>query len=75
MENGRAAHTVTAMKILVAGGGVAAIETVLALRALAGDRVEIALLAPGGDFIARAASVRAPFDGADTPASRSTSSA
>jgi sulfide:quinone oxidoreductase len=60
-------HTVEVMRTLVAGGGVAAIETVLALRALAGDRVEVELLAPGGDFIARAPSVRAPFDGADTP--------
>jgi sulfide:quinone oxidoreductase len=67
MELGRVGHTVRAMKILVAGGGVAAIETVLALQALAGDRVQIELLAPGGDFIERAPSVRAPFDGADTP--------
>src|SRR4051812_26557616 len=59
--------TVRLMKTLVAGGGVAAIETVLALQALAGDRVEIELLAPGGDFIQRPASVRAPFDGADAP--------
>jgi len=55
------------MKTLVAGGGVAAIETVLALQALAGARVEIELLSPGGDFIQRPAAVRAPFDGADTP--------
>ena len=50
----RRRRTVDAMKILVAGGGVAAIETVLALQALAGERVEIELLAPGGDFIERA---------------------
>ena len=55
------------MKTLVAGGGVAAIETVLALQALAGERVTVELLAPGGDFVQRAAAVRAPFDGADTP--------
>jgi sulfide:quinone oxidoreductase len=67
METGPRARTVAAMKILVAGGGVAAIETVLALQALAGERVEIELLAPGGDFIERAPSVLAPFDGADTP--------
>ena len=64
MEAGGPAHTVAAMKTLVAGGGVAAIETVLALQALAGDRVEIELLAPGGDFIQRAPSVRTPFDDA-----------
>jgi sulfide:quinone oxidoreductase len=67
MEPGGRVHTVVVMKILVAGGGVAAIETVLALQALARDRVEIELLAPGGDFIERAPSVLAPFDGADTP--------
>jgi len=30
--------------ILIAGGGVAAVETVLALRALAGDRVDLRLV-------------------------------
>ena len=34
-------------RVLVAGGGVAGLETVLALQALAGDRLEIELLAPG----------------------------
>src|SRR4051812_1758378 len=67
MGTGPRARTLAAMRILVAGGGVAAIETVLALQALAGDRVEIELLAPGGDFIERAPSVLAPFDGADSP--------
>jgi sulfide:quinone oxidoreductase len=50
------------MKILVAGGGVAAIETVLALQALAGERVRVELLAPGGDFVERPGSVRLRAD-------------
>jgi len=32
--------------VLIAGGGVAGLETLLALRALAGDRVDITILAP-----------------------------
>ncbi|HET8673507.1 MAG TPA: FAD-dependent oxidoreductase [Thermoleophilaceae bacterium] len=40
-------------RIVIAGGGVAALETLLALRALAEDRVEIELLAPQPEFIYR----------------------
>jgi sulfide:quinone oxidoreductase len=32
--------------IVIAGGGVAAVETLLALRELAGHRIEITLVAP-----------------------------
>jgi sulfide:quinone oxidoreductase len=49
------------MRVLVAGGGVAGIETVLALQALAGDRVEIELLAPGRHFTYRPLAVAEPF--------------
>jgi sulfide:quinone oxidoreductase len=55
------------MKVLVAGGGVAALEAVLALRALAGDRVDVELLAPGDDFVHRPSSVLTPFTGAAAP--------
>ena len=41
------------MRVLIAGGGVAALETMIALRALAEDRVEITLLAPDRDFFYR----------------------
>ena len=47
--------------VLVAGGGVAAIEALLALRRLAGRHVELRLLAPKPEFAPRAASVAAPF--------------
>jgi sulfide:quinone oxidoreductase len=55
------------LRVLVAGGGVAALEAVLALRSLAGDRVRLELLAPGGDFALRPYSVRSPFTGEPAP--------
>jgi sulfide:quinone oxidoreductase len=51
------------LRVLVAGGGVAALESVLALRALAGDRVAVELLSPSTDFAYKPSSVRSPFDG------------
>src|SRR5215218_2214902 len=48
-------------RVLVAGGGVAGLETVLALQALAGDRVEIELLAPARHFTYRPLAVAEPF--------------
>lgn len=47
--------------ILIAGGGMAAIETLLALRHLAGDRVEIDLMAAAPDFVYRPLAVVEPF--------------
>jgi len=79
MAPGRAGHTVRQtmtrprsaasrpLRVLVAGGGVAAIESVLALHALAGDRVAIELLAPGDDFVERPSSVLSPFSGRSAP--------
>src|SRR3954468_11691383 len=55
------------MRVLVAGGGVAALESVLALRSLAGDRVTVELLAPGSAFSHRPYSVRSPFTGDAAP--------
>jgi sulfide:quinone oxidoreductase len=59
--------TTPPLRVLVAGGGVAALETVLALHALAGRRVAIELLAPSGDFVQRPVSVLSPFSGAPAP--------
>ncbi len=50
-------------QVLVAGGGVAALEAVLALADLAGDRIAIELLSPSERFTLRALSVAQPFDG------------
>ena len=47
--------------VIVAGGGVAAIEAMLALRDIAGDRVSITLVAPQEDFHYRPLSVGEPF--------------
>jgi sulfide:quinone oxidoreductase len=44
--------------VVICGGGVAAIEGLLRLRNLAGDRVEITLVAPGDDFVYRPLAVR-----------------
>ena len=48
-------------RVLIAGGGVAALEAALALRELAGDRVTTTLLAPEPDFVYRPLRVREPF--------------
>lgn len=49
------------MKVVIAGGGVAALEALLALRNLAEDRVSIELLAPRADFSYRPLAVGEPF--------------
>jgi sulfide:quinone oxidoreductase len=48
--------------VLIAGGGVAALEAALALRALAEDRVSVELLAPEPHFWYRPLSVAEPFE-------------
>jgi sulfide:quinone oxidoreductase len=55
-------------RVVIAGGGVAAVETALALRELAGDRVSVALVAPNAEFSYRPWTVREPF--AYAPANR-----
>jgi sulfide:quinone oxidoreductase len=47
--------------VLIAGGGVAALEAALALRDLAGERVSTTLLAPEPEFVYRPMRVREPF--------------
>src|SRR3954471_5923214 len=56
------------LRVLVAGGGVAALEAVLALCALGREHVAISLLAPSDTFVARQSSVLSPFTGAPAPA-------
>src|SRR5689334_21824423 len=55
------------MRVLVAGGGVGALEAVLALRALAAGLVNVELLAPSLDFAQRPLSVNSPFSGESAP--------
>lgn len=48
-------------EVLIAGGGVAALEAALALRDLAADLVTVKLIAASPDFAYRPASVQEPF--------------
>lgn len=49
------------LHVLIAGGGVAALEAMMAVRAQAGDRVRITLLAPDREFRYRPMAVAEPF--------------
>jgi sulfide:quinone oxidoreductase len=48
-------------RVVIAGGGIAGLEALLALSDLAGDRVELTLLAPQPDFVYRPLVVEEPF--------------
>jgi sulfide:quinone oxidoreductase len=50
-----------AFKVVIGGGGVAALEGALALRECAGGAVSLTLLAPERDFFYRPLAVREPF--------------
>jgi sulfide:quinone oxidoreductase len=54
------------LRVVIAGGGVAALEATLALRALAESRVSVELIAPELDFVYRPLSVGDPFQVAET---------
>lgn len=49
------------LNVLVAGGGVAGLETCFALRDLAGDRVQCTVLTPEEEFVYRPMAVAEPF--------------
>jgi sulfide:quinone oxidoreductase len=53
------------LHVVIAGGGVAAVETLLALRELAGHRVEITLVSPDPEFLYRPVTVGEPFERAE----------
>lgn len=50
-----------ASNVVIAGGGVAALEAALALRHYAGAELELTLLAPAKEFVYRPMTVREPF--------------
>jgi sulfide:quinone oxidoreductase len=52
---------VTALDVVIAGGGVGGLEGLLALRSLADDRVKLTLVAPDADFSYRPMAVAEPF--------------
>ena len=49
------------MTVMIAGGGVAALEALMALEALAADRVELQLVTPTPEFAYRPLAVAEPF--------------
>jgi len=49
------------LRVVIAGGGVAALETAFALNDLAPDRTDVTVLAPSADFVYRPMTVREPF--------------
>jgi sulfide:quinone oxidoreductase len=49
------------LRVLVAGGGVAGLEALLALSDMAADRVDVTLLSPQEDFVYRPLAVAEPF--------------
>jgi sulfide:quinone oxidoreductase len=55
-------------RVLIAGGGIAGLEALIALRDLAGDRVDLTLVAPDPEFTYRPMIVEEPFS--LTPAER-----
>jgi sulfide:quinone oxidoreductase len=66
MRGGGAAGTLIRMapeplRVVIAGGGVAGLEALFALRALAGERVALTLVAPQEDFVYRPLAVAEPF--------------
>jgi sulfide:quinone oxidoreductase len=59
--------TRSALNVVIAGGGVAALEAALALRELAADRVDIKIVSPRPDFVLAPLAVGAPFAVAHVP--------
>jgi sulfide:quinone oxidoreductase len=49
------------LRVVIVGGGVAALETVLALHQLAPEQTEVTVLAPNEEFVYRPMTVREPF--------------
>jgi sulfide:quinone oxidoreductase len=49
-------------RVVIAGGGVAALEAMVALRELAGELVDVTILAPEAEFSYRPLAVAEPFD-------------
>jgi len=51
----------TSLRVIIAGGGVAALEAALALRELAPEQTSVTVIAPNGEFVNRPMTVREPF--------------
>ena len=62
MEERRARRHGRPLAVLIAGGGVAAIEAALTLQSIAEQRVRVTLLSPSAEFRYRPLAVAEPFD-------------
>ncbi len=51
------------LRVVIVGGGVAALESALALAKLAPERTDVTLIAPNPEFVYRPMTVREPFAG------------
>jgi sulfide:quinone oxidoreductase len=51
----------TSKRVVICGGGVAAVEALLALRALLDVRIEVHWVAPNRQFVYQPLAVAAPF--------------
>jgi sulfide:quinone oxidoreductase len=51
-------------RVLIAGGGVAALEAAIALHEIAADRIEVTMLSPREDFVYRPFAVAEPYGAA-----------
>jgi sulfide:quinone oxidoreductase len=48
-------------RVVIAGGGVAGLETLMGVRALVGDRAQVTMVAPDDEFVFRPLAVEEPF--------------
>lgn len=67
MESQAASAVDTEFRVVIAGGGVAALEAVLALHEIGRGRLDVELVCPSREFTLRALSVTEPFGGGETP--------
>src|SRR5271167_4292614 len=49
------------LRVIIVGGGVAGLETALALGQIAPDQTDVSVIAPGTEFVYRPLAVREPF--------------
>ena len=54
-------HNPEKLRVIIAGGGVAALETALALADLAPEHTDVTVIAPNTEFVYRPMAVREPF--------------